>query len=188
MSEQVKEEFQNAEHKMHGAIESLIHHFNTLRTGRAHTSLLDDVKVEAYGSEVPLNQVASVSTPDARTIAVAPWDTNQLAAIEKAIMVADLGLTPMNDGKMIRLSIPPLTEERRKELAKKAHHMAEEARVAIRNVRRHAKDHIEKMNKAKDLSDDEMHVHLEELQKLTDQWIVKVDDAMKKKEKEILEV
>lgn len=184
----VQEEFKAAEVKMSGAIDALIHHFNTLRTGRASTALLDDVKVDAYGVEVPLVQVASVSTPDSRTIAIQPWDTSQLVAIEKAIMLADLGLNPMNDGKLIRLSLPPLTEERRKELAKKAHHMAEEARIAIRNVRRHGKEHIEKLNKSKDLSDDLMHDAVDQLQKLTDKWIAKVEEHVKRKEKEIMEV
>lgn len=188
MSEQVNEEFKSGEEKMKGAIDALYHHFETLRTGRASTSLLNDVTVEAYGSQVPLNQVASVSTPDAKTIAVQPWDASQLPSIEKGIIIADLGLNPMNDGKVIRLSIPPLTEERRKELVKKSHAMAEEARVAIRNVRRHVKDHIEKLNKAKELSDDLMHDAIDDLQKITDKWIAKVDDIMKKKEKEIMEV
>src|SRR5690606_37139687 len=118
-----EEIFKTAEHKMQSAIEALDHHFNTLRTGRASASLLDDVKVDAYGVEVPLAQVATVNTPDARSIVVSPWDKNQLAAIEMGLLVADLGLNPMNDGKLIRLTIPPLTEDRRKELAKKAHAM-----------------------------------------------------------------
>lgn len=184
----VKEQMKEAEHKMDSAIDALDHHFNTLRTGRASTALLDDIRVEAYGQQMPLNQVASISTPDARSISVQPWDKGQLALIDRAIAASDLGLTPMNDGTRIILNIPPLTEERRKELVKKAHHMAEEARVAIRNVRRHTKDHFEKANKNKEMTDDEKSVVLEDLQKLTDKHIARVDEHMKKKEKEIMEV
>lgn len=186
--EETKELFKTAEHKMAQAIEALDHHFNTLRTGRASTALLDDVRVEAYGQEMPLQQVASVNTPDARTIAIQPWDSNQIAAIERALLVADLGLNPQNDGKIIRLNIPPLTEERRKDLAKKAHAMAEEGRVAIRNIRKHIKDGIEKLRKDKVLSDDQAHDANDELQKLTDRYIAKVDEHMQKKEKDIMEV
>lgn len=180
--------FKTARTKMKHAIDALEHHFNTLRTGRASTSLLDDVEVDAYGRTMPLKQVASISTPDAKTITVTPWDKSQLAIVEKAILVADLGLNPQNDGKMIRLIIPPLTEERRKELVKKAHHMAEEARVAIRNVRRHQKDEIEKLRKGKELSDDLAHDALDELQSITDKWTKEVDEVLAVKEKEIMEV
>lgn len=184
----VDEIFKNAERKMAHAIEALDHHFNTLRTGRASAALLDDVKVEAYGTDTPLNQVASVSTPDARTITVQPWDKNQLNAIEKALLVANLGMTPHNDGTLIRLNVPPLTEERRKELAKKAHGMAEEGRVAIRNVRKHSKDEIDKLKKSKELSEDLAHDATDKLQKLTDKWIKKVDEVLAKKEKDIMAV
>lgn len=187
MSE-LDEIFKTAEHKMHSAIEALEHHFNTLRTGRASVALLDDIKVDAYGQMMPLQQVASVNTPDARTITITPWDKNQLSLIEKAILVSDLGLNPQNDGKMIRLAIPPLTEERRKELVKKAHHMAEEGRIAVRNVRKHQKDHIERLKKAKDITEDEAHAAVDDLQKITDKWIAKVDEVLAKKEKEILSV
>lgn len=183
-----QEIFKQAEGKMNSSIQALDHHFNTLRTGRASTALLDDIRVEAYGQEMPLNNVANVSTPDARTIVVQPWDAGQLAAIERAIMVSDLGINPNNDGKLIRLSIPPLTEERRRELVKKAAHMAEEARIAIRNVRRHSKDDIEKLRKDKELSDDQAHDANDELQKITDKWIKKVDEHLARKEKEIMEV
>jgi len=184
----VKKEMAAAESKMGTAIESLAHHFNTLRTGRASTALLDDVRVEAYGQFSPLNQIATINTPDARSISIQPWDRNQLALIERAILASDLGLTPMNDGTRILLNIPTLTEERRKELVKKSHAMAEDARVAIRNVRRHVKDHMEKANKNKEMTDDEKSVVLEDLQKMTDKHIGKVDEAGKKKEKEIMEV
>lgn len=182
------EVFKTAESKMKAAINAMERHFNTLRTGRASAALLDDVRVEAYGQEMAINSVATVSTPDSRTITVQPWDASQLAAIERAILVSDLGINPMNDGKIIRLAIPPLTEERRKELVKKAHHMAEEARIAIRNIRRHAKDEIEKMRKAKELSDDLAHDAIEELQKITDKWIKEVEEHLARKEKEIMEV
>ncbi len=185
---ETKELFDSSEHKMAQSIESLDHHFNTLRTGRASSALLDDIRVDAYGVMTPLQQMATVSTPDARTIAISPWDKNQLVAIEKALQVANLGMNPHSDGKLIRLSIPPLTEDRRKDLAKKAHAMAEESRVAIRNVRKHAKEVIEKMKKDKKLTEDLAHDEVEKLQKLTDKWIAKVDDSMKKKEKEIMEV
>lgn len=185
---EVQSIFKTAEHKMGQAIEALEHHFNTLRTGRASIALLDDIRVDAYGQITPLNQVASVNTPDARTIAITPWDKNQLASIERAIQQSDLGLNPQNDGKMIRLSIPPLTEERRKELVKKAHGMAEEGRIAIRNVRKHCKDDIEKLKKDKGLSEDLTHDAISDLQKITDKWILKVDEVLKKKEEEIMEV
>lgn len=184
----VQEIFKQVEGKMSSAIKAMEHHFNTLRTGRASTALLDDIKVDAYGQEMPLNNVASVSTPDARTILVQPWDAGQLGAIERAILTSDLGINPNNDGKCIRLSIPPLTEERRKELVKKASHMAEEGRIAIRNVRRHAKDEIEKLRKDKELSDDQAHDANDELQKITDKWIKEVDVHLERKDKEIMEV
>ncbi len=186
--EALKGIFKTADKKMKHAIDALEQHFHTLRTGRASTSLLDDVEVEAYGQTMPLKQVASISTPDAKTITVTPWDKSQLALIEKAILASDLGLNPQNDGKMLRLIIPPLTEERRKELVKRAHHMAEEGRIAIRNVRRHQKEEIEKRRKNKDISDDNAHDGLDELQKITDKWIAEVDKVMKHKEEEIMEV
>ncbi len=185
---ELDEVFKTAETKMKHAIEALDHHFNTLRTGRASTALLDDVTVDAYGQQMPLNQVASVNTPDARTIAITPWDKNQLGAIERSIQASDLGLNPMNDGKMIRLSIPSLTEERRKDLVKRAHHMSEEARIAIRNVRKHQKEAIEKMKKNKELTEDEAHAAIDDLQKITDKWVAKVDEHLEGKEKEIMEV
>lgn len=183
-----KELFNTSERKMAHAIEALEHHFNTLRTGRASTALLDDVRVEVYGQMSPLSSVATLATPDARTITISPWDKNALGPVEKAIQASNLGLNPHNDGKMLRLSIPPLTEERRKELAKKAHGMAEDARVAIRNVRKHSKEVIEKMKKGKELTEDIAHAENDKLQKLTDKWILKVEEVLKKKEKEIMEV
>ncbi len=186
--QETKELFKTAESKMHHAIEAMEHHFNTLRTGRASTALLDDIRVDSYGQEVPVNQVANIATPDARTIVITPWDKNQLGAIEKALLTSDLGLNPQNDGKLLRLSIPPLTEERRKELVKIAHQMAEDARVAIRNVRKHTKDGIDKLKKDISLSDDLAHDAQDELQKITDKWVKKVDQVLEKKEKEIMEI
>ncbi len=183
-----KEHFKAAETKMAHAIDALEHHFNTLRTGRASTSLLDDVRVEAYGSQMPLSQVATLATPDSRTITVTPFDRGQLHAVEKAIQVANLGLNPQNDGKMIKLYLPPLTEERRKEMVKKAHGMAEEGRVAIRNVRKHVKEQVDKLKKDKKLTEDQTHEATDELQKSTDKWIGKVEEHLKKKEKEIMQI
>lgn len=184
----IKGEFKSAEQKMNGAVEALNHHFDTLRTGRASVALLNDVRVDNYGQPVPVSQVATVSTPDARCIMIAPWNKAQLGVIEKAIQAANLGLQPQNDGQHIRLIIPPLTEERRKDLVKKAHGMAEDARVAIRNVRLHVKQHLDKAKKNKEAPEDEMHKHNEELQKQTDKWIAKVDEILKKKEKDIMAV
>ena len=184
----IKGEFKTAEQKMTSAVEALNHHFDTLRTGRASTALLNDVRVDNYGQPVPIAQVATVSTPDARSVLVTPWNKAQLGAIEKAIQAANIGLQPQNDGQHVRLIIPPLTEERRKELGKKAHAMAEDARIAIRNVRLHVKQHLDKAKKNKEAAEDEIHKHNEALQKQTDKWIAKVDEVLKKKEKEIMEV
>ena len=185
---QLKDLFKQSETKMQHAVDALDQHYNTLRTGRASVALLDKVKVESYGSEVPLQQVASVSTPDARTLVVTPWDKNLMTAIEKAIQIANLGMNPQNDGRQLRLIIPPLTEERRKELAKKAHQMTEDGRVAIRNVRKHVKEQIDKMKKDKKLTEDAARDATDELQKLTDRYVAKCDEHLKKKEKEIMEV
>lgn len=185
----LKEDFKTAETKMKHAIDALESHFKTIRTGRASASLVDKVMVDMYGTMSPLSSVAAVSTPDARNIIITPWDKNALAAVEKGILIADIGIHPQNDGKAIRLTIPPLTEDRRKELVKKAHGMAEDARVAIRNVRKHVKEHFEKLKKDKKvLTEDQLRDANEELQKLTDKWIKGVDEHMKKKEKEIMEV
>lgn len=174
--------------RMEGAMAALRQHFETLRTGRASLSLLDNIRVEAYGTPSSLNQVASLSTPDARTITIQPWDKSLTGPIEKAIMAANIGLTPNNDGTVIRLNIPPMTEERRRDVVKMAHKMSEEARVAVRNVRRHVNDDLKKTEKQSEISEDEMHVLLKEVQEMTDEHIKKVDQEMEKKEKEIMEV
>ncbi|HMF74955.1 MAG TPA: ribosome recycling factor [Bryobacteraceae bacterium] len=157
------------------------------RTGRATIALLDSVRVDAYGSPVPLNQVAQLHVPEAAMITVQPWDTSTIPSIEKAIRNANLGVNPSNDGKIIRVPVPPLTEERRRDLAKKLSHVAEERRVALRNIRRDANDHLKKMFKDKLISADEEKTALDSSQKLTDTQIAKLDQVARAKEKEILE-
>jgi len=175
-------------HKMDQAIKALEHHFESLRTGRASLGMLDGVRAPVYGSEMPLNQVASLSTPDAKTIVIQPWDKSQIPAIEKAILAANIGITPANDGVAIRLTVPPMTEERRKDVVKMAHKMAEEARVALRNVRRHINDEVKKAEKTHGISEDDRDKLLKDIQKMTDDHIKKVDVVLAAKEKEILEV
>ncbi len=174
------------EAKMNGTLETLTREFAAVRTGRASTALLETVRVDYYGTPTPVTQTASVSVPDARTLVIQPWEAAQLGAIEKAIMKSDLGLTPINDGKIIRLSLPPLTEERRKQLAKTVHKIAEEARVAVRNIRREANDRLKAMGKDKKASEDEERRGHDQIQKATDKYIAKVDELLKKKEQEIL--
>jgi len=174
--------------KMEKAIVALEHHFETLRTGRASLAILEGVTVPAYGTQSPLNQVASLSTPDAKTIAIQPWDKSIAGAVEKALLAANLGVTPTNDGTVVRLVFPPLTEERRREVVKVAHKMAEEARVAVRNVRRHVNEEIKKREKSHEISEDDRDRLIKEIQKMTDDRIKRVDDMMAVKEKEILEV
>ncbi len=178
----------DGEKRMDGAIKSLEKDFAKLRTGRASTALVDNVVVDYYGTPTPLNQIASISVPDPRTIAIQPWDKGAFAAAEKAILKSDLGLTPVNDGKIIRINIPPLTEERRKDLAKVAKRYTEEARVAVRNVRRDANEALKKKAKDKAITEDEQHRGQDEVQKLTDSMIGKADAALAAKEKEIMEI
>lgn len=178
---------QNAEERMEKAILSLKRDLATLRAGRASASLLDRIQVEYYGAPTPVNQLANINTPDPRTLMIQPWDKSSLADIEKAIMKSDLGLTPANDGSQIRLSIPPLTEERRGELVKLTKKFGEEAKVAIRNIRRDANDDIKKMEKT-DISEDESRRHQDDIQKTTDKFIAEVDKILVAKEKEIMEV
>ena len=175
------------ERRMHGAVESLRHDLSGLRTGRASTSLLDPVHVEVYGANMALNQLATVSAPEPRMLSVQVWDRSNVQPVEKAIRSAGLGLNPITDGQSIRLPIPDLTEERRKELAKLAHQYAEKARIAVRNVRRDGMDHLKNDEKKHEISQDE-HKRLEvEVQKLTDDTIKEIDAAMLAKEKEILQ-
>ena len=159
-----------------------------IRTGRASVSLLDNIRVDYYGTPTPLNQLATLHVPEASLITIQPYDISQIGAIEKAIRTSDLGLNPQNDGKIIRVPIPALTEERRKELVKRLHHLAEEHRVAIRNIRRDANEALKKLLKDKLISEDDERRALDESQKLTDQYMQKLDQAAKLKEKEVLEL
>ena len=160
----------------------------TIRTGRAAVSLLDTIMVDYYGTMTPLNQMASVHAPEPQMLTVQPWDQSQLGAVEKAIRGADLGLNPSNDGKLVRIPIPPLTEERRKQLAKQVHDIAEDHRTAVRNVRRDANERLKKMLKDKTISEDAERDGLDEVQKLTNTYITKIDDLSKSKEQEITSV
>ena len=172
--------------RMHGALEVLRHDLGGLRTGRASTALLDPVNVEVYGSTMPLNQVATVSTPEARMLSVQVWDRSNVQSVEKAIRSAGLGLNPITDGQMIRLPIPELTEERRKELAKLVGQYAEKARIAVRNVRRDGMDHLKADEKKHEISEDERKRLEHEVQKMTDETIKEIDDLADTKEQEIL--
>jgi len=184
----MKELLKELERRMIGAVDAFKDELTSLRTGRASLALLDGVTVDYYGTPSPLNQVAALSVPEPATIVIAPWEPKMLGQIERAILKSNLGITPTNDGKVVRLNIPPLTEERRKELVKVAHQYAEGVRNAIRQIRRDGNDQVKKMEKAKDISEDEMHDGLEQIQKLTDAYIAKVGDLLAAKEKEILEV
>jgi ribosome recycling factor len=173
---------------MENAVESLRREFTSVRTGKATPALLDTVRVEAYGSHVPLNQVATVSAPEPRLLVVQPWDRSMLGPVEKAIQTSDLGLNPSNDGKIVRVPIPALTEERRKEYVRLLHKMAEEARVSIRHARKESNDQIKKRQKDGDLSEDEARREQDEVQKLTDRYIAQVDELLRHKEVEVMEV
>jgi len=177
----------DANRRMDKAIEAFERDLAHVRTGRASVALLEGITVDYYGTSMPINQVASISVPESRLITVQPWDNNILGDIEKAILASDLGLTPSNDGKIIRVSVPPLTEERRKELVKLIKKMAEDCRVAIRNVRRDAIEKLKAQKKDKAISEDEMYKLQDEVQKLTDKHIKQVEEVLAKKEKEIME-
>jgi ribosome recycling factor len=183
-----KDVIKDARPRMEAAIGDAQRKLATVRTGRAAVSLLDSVMVEYYGTPTPLNQMASVHVPEPQMLTVQPWDQTQLGAIEKAIRAADLGLNPSNDGKMVRIPIPALTEERRKQLAKQVHEIAEEHRTAIRNIRRDANDRLKKLLKDKTISEDNERDGLDEVQKLTNTYIGKIDELAKTKEQEILSV
>lgn len=183
-----KDVIKEARPRMEAVIEDVRRKLATVRTGRAAVSLLDAVMVEYYGTPTPLNQMASVHAPEPQMLTVQPWDQTQLGAIEKAIRAADLGLNPSNDGKLVRIPIPPLTQERRKQLAKQVHDIAEEHRTAVRNIRRDANDRLKKMLKDKTISEDNERDGLDEVQKLTNTYIGKIDELAKGKENEILSV
>jgi ribosome recycling factor len=178
----------DAHHKMEQALVHLREDLSSIRTGRASSAVLSRVTVEYYGTSVPLNQLASVNVPEPRLLVIQPFDKNAITQIEKAIQQSDLGITPSNDGQVIRLAFPPLTEERRKELVKQVHHRAEEGRVAVRNVRRHAKDDMEKLERDRSISEDELSRGEKELQKLTDHHVAEIDEIQRHKESELMEV
>jgi ribosome recycling factor len=174
------------EARMVTGVEALTREFASVRTGRASANLLDGIRVDYYGTPTAVSQMASVSVPDARTLVIQPWEAGQLAAIEKAVLKSDLGLTPINDGKVVRLAIPTPTEERRKQLAKSVAKLAEEARVAVRNIRRDANDRLKGLARDKKVSADEERRGHDQIQKTTDRYIAKIDELLKKKEQEIL--
>ncbi len=177
----------HAEERMEKAIQALKRDLASLRAGRANPSMLERVQVEYYGTMTPVNQLANITVPDARTLMIQPWDKSSIGAIEKAILKSDLGITPTNDGSSIRITVPALTEERRAELVKSTKKIGEEAKVAIRNIRRDANDDIKKMEKDQ-ISEDESKRHQDDIQKLTDRYVAEVDKVLSSKEKEIMEV
>jgi len=178
----------DVQHRMHSAIESLHHHFKTLRTGRANAAMLDAVHVDYYGTPTPIAQAANIKVPEPALLVIEPWDKSMVAPIEKAIRNADLGFNPASDGKLIRVPVPTLTEERRKDLVKKAHVMAEESRTAIRQVRRDGNEKLKKLLKDKTISEDEEKRALDEIQKMTDKHIDEVAHVLKQKETDIMSV
>ncbi len=178
----------NTREKMQKSFDSLLHQFSKVRTGRASASILDDIRINYYGEPTPVKQLCNISIPEPRTIVVQPWDKTTLADIEKAILGANIGITPENDGNVIRLPFQPLTEDKRKDIVKNLKKLAEDARVAIRNIRREANDAAKKMKKDGDISEDEEKKLLKEVQDVTDEWTAKIDDVEKSKEKEIMEV
>jgi ribosome recycling factor len=184
----IDEILQDAEHRMQSAITALQRELDSVRTGRARPALVEGLKVEYYGSPTPLNQMATINAPEPRLITIQPWDKGQLGTIEKAIQKSDLGLTPTNDGNIIRLAIPQLTEDRRKELVKVVHKKVEDGRVAVRNVRRDSLEHLRKEQHDKAISDDDERRAQDRLQKITDKYIAEVDNHGQAKEKELLEV
>lgn len=188
MIEITKQDYEAIESKMDKTINNLIENFNAIRAGRANPRVLDKITVDYYGAPSPLNAVANIQVPEARMITLAPWDPSMLREIEKAILSSDLGITPSNDGKIIRLVFPILTEERRKELVKTVKGYGEEAKIAIRNVRRDAIDKMRAANKKKELTDDDLKDFEEKVQKITDKFTKKVDESCDKKEKELMEI
>lgn len=183
-----KQVIANVKEKMTKAVQAYTRELAGIRAGRANASLLDRITIEYYGVPTPLNQLAGISVPEPRLLVIQPYDKSVINEIEKAILKSDLGLTPSNDGSVIRLAIPPLTEERRKELVKVVRKEAEEARVAIRNIRRDGNDELKKMEKNGDISENELRIYSDEVQKLTDEYIGKIDQLTKEKEKEIMEI
>ena len=184
----LKDEYKVYEGKMGKSIDSVAADFASVRAGRANASVLDRIMVDYYGSPTPIQQIAAISSPDPRSLVIAPWDATAVKAIEKAIQNSDLGINPQNDGKSIRLNFPQLTEERRKELVKQIHKYAENGKVAVRNIRRDAMEHFKKLEKASEITEDEMKQAEKDLQKLTDDSCKKLDELLAKKEKELMAV
>ena len=178
----------DAQTRMTKSVDALKHELTLLRTGRASTALVDHLKVNYYGSDMPLSQVATIAVADARTLTITPWEKQMVAPVEKAILASNLGLTPNTAGQVIRINLPPLTEERRKDLTKHVHHEGENAKVAIRNVRRDAIQQVKELLKEKHVSEDDVRRAEDEIQKLTDKFVKDVDDAVKAKEQELLAV
>ena len=184
----IQDVIRDIQHRMHGAIEALHRDFKTLRTGRANAAMLDGITVDYYGTPTPISQVANLKIPESSLIVAEPWDKKMVAAVEKAIRNSDLGLNPSSDGKVVRIPIPQLTEDRRKDLVKHAHHIAEEARTAIRQVRRDGNEKLKKMLKGHEISEDDEKRALDEIQKATDKHINDVGDILKHKEADIMAV
>lgn len=180
--------FKTAEEKMGKTVSVLSHEYSSIRAGRANASVLDKVRVDYYGTPTPINQMAAVSVAEARILTIQPWDTSTLHAIEKAIMASDIGINPQNDGRIIRLVFPQLTEERRRDLCKEAKKLAEDARIAIRSIRRDCIDKVKKMEKASEITEDDLKVAEKKLQDYTDRFIKEVDKAAEAKEKDIMEI
>ncbi|HCW75188.1 MAG TPA: ribosome recycling factor [Candidatus Marinimicrobia bacterium] len=184
----LNEIYRDADDRMKKAVEHIHHEFTGVRTGRASSTLLEGIKVDYYGSPTPLNQVASISVPEPRLINVQPWDKSMLSTIEKAILTSDLGLNPSNDGQIVRIPIPALTDDRRKELVRHIHKLAEEGRVAVRNVRRDVNDTIKKLENSHEVSEDNAKRALENTQEITNKYIAEIDELVKKKETDIMEI
>jgi ribosome recycling factor len=184
----LKEVLKNTEETMASAIEHLQNDLSGIRTGKANPALLDSIRVDYFGQQVPLKQVASIAVPDPRLITIQPWDKTVVPEIEKAILGSELGLNPQNDGTIIRLPIPQLTEERRKDLVKAVKRLGEDAKVSLRNIRRNVNDDIKKLEKSHDIGEDEMHSNQEEIQKLTDSYVKQVEEVISAKEKDVLEI
>ncbi len=184
----MKVDFSEFSRKMEKTLDVLADNFGAVRAGRANAKVLDRITVEYYGSETPLNGVATISSPDARTLVIQPWDTKLLKDIQKAIQVSDLGINPQNDGRVIRLTFPQLTEERRKELTKQVKKYAEDAKVAMRNIRRDGMDHVKKLKKNSEITEDDQKTAEKDLQDMLDKFIKRVDDATAAKEKELMAI
>jgi len=184
----VDEVISSMKSEMKLAVEAMNKDFSRMRTGRANLAILDGIKVDYYGTATPLNQVASMSTPEPRLIVIKPWEKNMVPVIEKAILVGDLGLNPNNDGEVVRIPIPPLTEERRKDLVKMVKGMGEDYKVQVRRIRRDSNEMLKQLEKEKEISEDDLHREMDKVQSHTDEFIKKIDDQIDKKEKEILEI